>query len=373
MGGVRKLLELGKSFARLGHQVTVFVPDFIDIDEPELKIVTYPTISAPLLRPVSAYLRMSRAVRRNARETPPDIVYARTSRDILSSLTARWLCARFIFEVNGDAFGEQGWRHGVLRALTILFADSVNCRLASKVVAITPGLAQMVERRYGVAPEKVCCIPSGTSVEHVRPLDHRTSRERLGLDPDKPFVVFLGVLYEHQGVHTLLSAMVEVLQEEPNVSLLVVGDGPARPSLEKQALALGLGDAVLFTGSVPYAEIPDYLGAATCCVAPFTASRGETSPLKLFDYMAAGKATVATAIPAVEELVKSSQAIVTVPPDDAARMAEEILGLIREPLRREALGSNGRTYVEQHHSWVRIAERIVSECIEQETGMNHPK
>ena len=373
MGGVRKLLELGKGFAQAGHAVAVFAPDFIDIHEPALEVVTYPTLSAPILRPASAFLRMSRAVRRHARKTPPDIVYARTSRDILPSLTARWLGARFVFEVNGDAFGEQGWRRGVLRALTILFADWVNCRLANRVVAITPGLARMVERRYGIASEKVCCIPSGTSVDHVRPMDPEACRKKLDLDPGRPVVAFLGVLYEHQGVETLLSAFAEVLREEPDVCLLVVGDGPVRPALEEQALALGLGDAARFTGSVPYAEIPDYLGAATCCVAPFAASRGETSPLKLFDYMAAGRATVATSIPAVEGLMEESQAIVPVPPDDVSRLAQEIIRLLRDPRRRKTLGDNGRTYVERRHGWDQIAERILGECLGCEQGTVSPQ
>jgi len=373
MGGVRKLLELGKSFVRLGHQVTVFVPDFIDVEEPTLEVVTYRTVPAPLLRPVSAYLRMSKAVRRRARDAPPHIVYARTSRDILPALTARWLGARFLFEVNGDAFGEQGWSHGIFRALSILCADWVNSRLASGVVAITPGLARMVEHRYGIDPTKVCCIPSGTSVDHVKPSDTEVCRRELGLESKQPVLVFLGVLYAHQGVITLLKAMAEVLRAKPDAVLLVVGDGPARADLEASAASLGIGDAVTFTGSVPYEEIPRYLGAATCCVAPFAASRGETSPLKLFDYMAAGRATVATLIPAVEDLVGASEAIVAVPPDDAPRMAEAILGLLQEPQRCRTLGDSGRGYVVRHHGWDQIAGRILAECVERERETVHPR
>src|SRR3989304_4999772 len=130
MGGVRKLLGLARGLQRVGHTVTVVVPRFLKVQEPGVEIVAYPTLSARLLRPLSASVAMACIAWRRARRGPPDVVYARTGRNVLPGLLARWLGSCFVFEVNGDAFGEQGWRGGVLRALAILAADWINCRLA---------------------------------------------------------------------------------------------------------------------------------------------------------------------------------------------------------------------------------------------------
>ncbi|MFQ5960423.1 MAG: glycosyltransferase family 4 protein [Candidatus Methylomirabilales bacterium] len=355
MGGLRKVLGLAGGLQGVGTTVRVVAPRFLNLEDPRLEVVTYPTLPVRLLRPLSACLAMAWIAWRRWRRVPPNLVYARTNRNVLPGLLARWLRTRFIFEVNGDAFGEQGWRGGILRALTILAADWINCRLAHRVLAITPGLKSMVERRYRVAPANVCLIPSGTDTALIRPLDHGECRRALGLAPVGAVVVFLGVLYHHQGVETLLGAAPEIVRQHPGTRILIVGDGPARPSLDAHAQALGLSASVAFVGQVPYERVPLYLGAADCCVAPFTAQRGETSPLKLFDYMAAGRAVVASEIPAIANLIKDSGAIVAVPPNDPRLLAEELAALLADPRRRELLGEAGRRYVEAEHSWEHLA------------------
>lgn len=359
MGGVRKLLGLARGLQQDRHTVRVIAPRFLSLKESEVEVVTYPTVSARLLRPLSAYLAMAWVAWRRARRSLPDLIYARTGRNVLPGLLARWLGARFVFEVNGDAFAEQGWRHGVLRALTILGAEWINCRLAHRVVAITPGLKAMVERRYRVSPEKVCLIPNGTDTEFIRPLDSRECRAALGLPLAGAVVVFLGVLYHHQGVQTLLAAAPEVLRQHPGTRLLIVGDGPARRPLEAQAEALGVSASVAFIGRVPYERVPLCLGAADCCVAPFTAERGETSPLKLFDYFAAGRPVVASDIPSIQELIKASGAIVAVPPETPPLLGEAIGRLLADPHRRRQMGEAGRRFVENGHGWSDIAQAVV--------------
>ncbi len=359
MGAVRKLLGLARGLQRAGHTVRVVAPRFLNLEEPRLDLVTYPTVPVRLLRPLSAYLAMVWTVWRRARRAAPNLIYARTSRNVLPALLARWLGVPFVYEVNGDAFGEQGWRRGTLRPLTILAADWINCRLAHRIVAITPGLKAMLERRYRVSPEKVCLIPSGTDTTLIRPLDLVECRTALELPPVGAVIVFLGVLYQHQGLKTLLAAAPEILRHHPGARILIVGDGPTRPALEAQADALGLTASVAFVGQVPYERVPLYLGAADCCVAPFTGQRGETSPLKVFDYMAAGRSVVASEIPALRKLIKESGAIVPVPPDDPRVLGTEVAALLSDPQRRELLGEAGRHYVEAHHGWEHIANAFL--------------
>jgi glycosyltransferase involved in cell wall biosynthesis len=362
LGGIRKPIELAKGLQAIGHQATVYLPSFLHVDNGNVELVQYPALRARILRPISAYLSMNWKLWRRSRAARPDLVYSRTSRNILTGLVARGIGARFIFEVNGDAFGEQGWSQGVMRALSILLADWINCRLAHRIIAVTSGLAEMVQRRYGVPAAKIRVVGSGSDLDEIRPLDPRASRESLAIDPESPTIVFLGVLYEHQGVQVLLDSMPRVRSEVPQVRLLIVGDGPMMGRLRAHAETLDLGESVVFAGSVPYGRVKHYLGAATCCVAPFLTGRGETSPLKLFDYMAAGRPVVASEIPSIRNILEASEAVIAVPPENPSRLAVEILRLLRDPALCESLGEAGRAYVEQHDGWPKIAERVISAC-----------
>ena len=361
MGGIRKLLGLAQGFQDLGHSVALIAPRFLPLQASGLAIVRYGTLPGPILRPLTAYLGMAWAAWRHGRRARPDVIYGRTSRTVLPALVARALGARFFFEMNGDAFGEQGWRGGLVRALTILGADWLNCRLAHRIVALTPGLAAMIERRYGARPARVRIVPSGTDVTIVRPLPRERCRLALGMPADGPVIVFTGVLYDHQGLRTLLASAPDIVRRAPGAVLLVVGDGPARAGLEAEARGRGLEGVARFVGRVPYERLGLYLGAADCCVAPFTAGRGEASPLKLFDYMAAGRPVVASAIPSVTDLITTSQAIVPVPPDDPARLADAVVALLRDPERGRLAGEAGRRFVEAHHDWRTLAREILDE------------
>jgi glycosyltransferase involved in cell wall biosynthesis len=361
LGGVRKVLELARHLNRSGHRALTFAPDFLRIaSEPDVPVTGYRTFTGRLLRPLSAYVMMIVAPFRTLRSLRPDVVYARTNRSILPGLFARLIRARFLFEVNGDAYAEQRGRREWLRCVTILLAEWMNCRLAHAVIAITPGLKQMVEQRYGIDPEKVALIPSGTDPVHFTPRETAESRHRLGLSEEGFLIAFVGVLYEHQGVATAIRALPEVRTHCPSTRLLVIGDGPDRARLEVLAESLGVRPAIEFVGAVPYERVPDYVNASDCCVAPFVASRGETSPLKLFDYLACGRPVVASDIPSIRELIKESGAIVPVPPDAPSLLAEALVSLLKDQTRRRQMGDAGRRFIESGYGWKQIALAVVN-------------
>ena len=129
------------------------------------------------------------------------------------------------------------------------------------------------------------------------------------------------------------------------------------------ALALHLEETVRFTGQVPYASAPTYFNAMDVVAAPFTAHRGETSPFKVLDALACARPVVASDLPSVRPLVKSG-ALVLVPPDDPAALAEALRALLTDPGHRIAIGWKGRGYVEQHASWDHVAAAL-SEALGQ--------
>jgi glycosyltransferase involved in cell wall biosynthesis len=98
------------------------------------------------------------------------------------------------------------------------------------------------------------------------------------------------------------------------------------------------------------------------CVAPFTADRGEASPLKLFDYLACARPVVVSDIAAVRELVAASGGCVPVPPDDPGALATALARLLADEARRRQLGAAGHAWVASGHGWDAVARSVLEVC-----------
>jgi glycosyltransferase involved in cell wall biosynthesis len=227
-----------------------------------------------------------------------------------------------------------------------------------RLVVLTEGLRNLVIDRYGASPERVLVIPSGSDTELFTPCDRLACRQRVGLDVEAEYIGFVGSFYQYQGLTCLLDAFALIREQKASVRLLLVGDGEAGRSLQEQAAKLDLAGAIVWTGRVPYAQVPDLIGAMDVCAAPFSADRGETSPVKLFDYLACGRPTVASAIPAVSKIFSDGQGVVLVPPDNPSALASALLSLLENPQRAAELGQHGRRFVEERYGWGGLTERL---------------
>jgi glycosyltransferase involved in cell wall biosynthesis len=128
--------------------------------------------------------------------------------------------------------------------------------------------------------------------------------------------------------------------------------------LKQQADRLALNPCITWAGRIPYQEVPTWIGAMTLCVAPFRGDRGETSPVKIFDYLACGKPVIASAIPSVSATFVQKAGVALVPPDDPAALAQAVLALLNDPDRQTSMAVNGRRFVEQGFSWLSLTNRL---------------
>jgi glycosyltransferase involved in cell wall biosynthesis len=165
----------------------------------------------------------------------------------------------------------------------------------------------------------------------------------------EPRCVFLGALRPWHGIGTIAEAWRLLGTNAP--ALLVVGDGPARVELEP------LGAEV--TGPVSHTRVPSLLATAAIGLAPYGADTPDYfSPLKLFEYLAAGLGVVAGAIPGVREIVGPEQAVL-ISPGDAEALAVAVSELAGNESRRVRLGAAGRELVARHHTWDARARRVL--------------
>lgn len=366
IGGFRKIWELASQCQDLGHRAILFVPSGTRLREfASLEVVEIPYLDLPVLRPLLIYLLLFVAPLLRAARVAPDVIYIRTMHSPLSIPLAKATRALLLIEVNGDSYAHyRARRASAFRLGLIRLIDWINFRYCDRIIPISTGLQAMLRQRYRVPLEKTVLIESATNPELFHPMDRLACRQRLGLNPDGRYVGFVGSFFRHQGIDVLIDAAPTILRQLPDVRFLLVGDGVMREVWAERVSARGLSASFLFTGQVPYPEVPLYIGTTDLCVAPFLADRGDASPLKLFDYLACGRPVVASAIPPLHDLLSRAQGIAPVPPEEPGALGKEVVRLLEDKEAARRLGEDGRHWVLEAHSWRAAAQRMLQVCEE---------
>jgi len=278
-------------------------------------------------------------------------------------LAASRMGVPLLLEVNADFLDEldsigQGPRG--LQRLGTRWASAFCFRRAAVIVAVSNQLKAYLVRVWNLAEDKVVVLPNGADVDLFGPdLDALAARVRLGL-PEAPTVAFVGGFLPWHLPLELLEIFVLVHERVVSARLYLVGDGPMRAAAEAHCRDLGLNGFVTFVGAVLHDDVPRWLSAADVVVAPFTTFSGGKggSPLKLYEYMAAGKAIVATATGQVAEVIRDGYNGLLVEPGDVQGFADAVVRLLRDPDERAWLGQNARRQAVEQHSWEQYASRL---------------
>ena len=234
-------------------------------------------------------------------------------------------------------------------------------RDADGYVTITRGLRDTLIERFGSRP-RIAVVPDGVAVPAAEsPLSRPGTQapDPPGRRDGRSIVAYAGHLYPWKGVDVLIEALARV----PEVDGLIVGGHPREPDLERMrdlARRLGAQDRITFTGMVAPSAVSDWLKRSTILALPNPASAIATrftSPLKLFEYMAAERPIVASDLPAVREVLTDETDALLVAPGDPGALADAIRRLARDPALRLRLSAAALALVPQY-TWSRRAERL---------------
>ncbi|MBI1799883.1 MAG: sugar transferase [Candidatus Eisenbacteria bacterium] len=226
-------------------------------------------------------------------------------------------------------------------------------RRAARVVAVTPGMKRQLERR-GFDAGRIELLTNGADTELFRPAPLPNGEGR-------PFtVLYAGTHGLVHGMEALLDAA-ERVRDRVEMRFVLVGDGAAKPALERHAASRRLTN-VEFRASLSPAQLVDVIHDADVCVATTRdhAFSGETIPVKMFDYLACGRPVVAAVAGDAADVIRSSGAGEVVPPGDGVALADALMRLAADPERRAALAAAGPPFVEREYSRRRIGERMTS-------------
>jgi glycosyltransferase involved in cell wall biosynthesis len=284
----------------------------------------------------------------------PDLVYERYS--LWGRTATCWAHVRrvpSVLEVNAPLPEEQA-RHRTLhdRAGAEAVAGEA-LSAAGAVVCVSEAVAQWA-RGVSLYPERVHVEPNGVDTDRIRPSD-RPAAPASG----SPFTVgFVGTLKPWHGTELLVDAVARLAADDPSWRLLLVGDGPMADALRARVSVAGAAGAVETTGALPPAEVPTQLHRMDVGVAPYPAGEAYFSPLKVFEYLAAGLPVVGTSVGQLPAVLSGDPPLgVLVPPGDVDALAAALVALRADPAGRARLAAAGRRAAVERHAWRDVVHR----------------
>jgi glycosyltransferase involved in cell wall biosynthesis len=297
------------------------------------------------------------AMWRRCRRVRYDIVHVHWAMPhALFGWVARWACgARIVITFYGV---ELRWTATSLWPLRWFLARAA--RSCDRAVAISSYTAEEV-RRLGRADVPV--IPYATGL----PADEGEHPAR---SEGRFTVLFVGRLVERKGVQVLLEAM-RRMPSDLACRAVIVGEGPARDRLRELARALGLSDAVTFTGRIGATALQAAYRASDALVLPAVVDRrGDTEGLGvvLLEAMHYGVPVIGSQLGGIRDIIEHERSGLLVPPGDASALALAMERLARDPALARRLGEAGRRRVREHFSWPVIASRWVALYTELAAG-----
>ena len=294
-----------------------------------------------------------------ARQFKPDLIYERYNLFLLAGvMLKRKLRLPLFVEVNAP-LAEERQLHGGGLGLPALarWAEAVVWRGADRVLPVTRVLAGHVAA-VGVPAERIVVIPNGINEAHfAAAASPDAAKQRLGLT-GALVLGFTGFVRDWHGMDLVIRWMASAAAPA-HARLLVVGAGPAQAALEQLALALHLGDRVRFTGVIDRHAVPDHVAAFDIALQPAVVAYA--SPLKLFEYLALGKAVVAPATPNIMEVLRDEENAVLFDPVQAGAFERALQRLATDAVLRQRLGQAAReTILQQGLTWDGNARRVVA-------------
>jgi glycosyltransferase involved in cell wall biosynthesis len=307
-----------------------------------------------------AYRRLSKAIR----ELRPDFVYERYAANTFAGLAAaRRHGVPFVLEVNSPLALEKARHDGLFFQGLTRAVERRLCTGADVTLAVTRVLAGILEEQ-GVPAGKVVVMPNGVRSgfgDRGNCGDGAAFRRAHGIPLDVPVAGVVGWFRPWHDLERLVAAVASPAWRQARIHLVLVGDGPALPGLrQQQAASPDLSARLVLCGAVPRQEIEPALAAFDVAVQP--AVTPYACPMKILEYMAAGRAIVAPGSANVRELLTDGETALLCPGDEnpaAEDLGSAVLTLVRDPHLRMRLGAAARARLhERGWLWEENARRV---------------
>ena len=300
---------------------------------------------------VYAFLKLRKAVKQHK----PDCLYERYNLYLLSGVwLKRFLGIPMLLEINAPLFDERRKYNGIALPRLARWAETTTWRNASAVLPVTEVLAEKVEQA-GVSRDRILVIHNGINEQRFSHVENSAPmRRELGLE-NRLVLGFTGFVREWHR----LDRVVDLLKSSGPVQrhLLLVGDGPARKQIEDRAAQLGVEEFVTITGVIGREDVSGYVACFDIALQPDVVEYA--SPLKLFEYLALGRAIVAPDTANIREILVHEDSALLFDPGQEDGFLEAVEKLLDDAGLRKRIGEGARrTIAEKEFTWDANARKV---------------
>jgi len=232
---------------------------------------------------------------------------------------------------------------------------------AALVVVVSSYLREQLIDRYGVPPEKILVTPNAADPEAITPQTPAIETLDGVRLAGRKVIGFVGGFYPWHGLPLLVEGFSRIADKVSDAVLLLVGDGPERAAVEALARQKGLADRVLFAGRVAHGDLAPYVASFTVGVMPDSNEYG--SPMKIFEYMAAGKPVIGPDYAPLLDVIEEGRQGFIFARGDVDSLARCLLRILGDEGLAGRMGEQARDYVVSERNWLNNA-RLVMERIE---------
>jgi len=368
-GSAIKAKEFLRALESLGHKT------YLEwrVPQPTPHATVSGKVRAGLKPALQKYLREPNRLLQNAKHLRqeysilkrqrPDVLFSRLEFYNFSGLwLAQWLDLPFVVEADCPPtyeyhnYAQPGELHLGNLATHIELA---NLRGADAVIVLSNILRDYYIDK-GIAPEKLHVIPNAADPEKFQVLPKDAEIVRRHDLKDKIVIGWIGALFGWSGIENLIRMAQHFLKTRRDVSFLLVGGGKSKEFFEQQLCGNGYADRVILPGTIPHHEVPRYLACMDIVLAPYPKRDfWYPSSMKIFEYMSAGKAVVATRVGQVAEIIQDGVNGCLFDPEQGDELTQKIGALLESTALRRRLGEQARRDVEQTWNWRNQARKMV--------------
>ncbi len=305
----------------------------------------------------------------------PDVIYHRyTGQTFFVTRLAKKLKIPIILEFNSfETWTERNWANKTgkkpIKILnTIKYIEAYNLKHADLILPVSEPLrAELIKQ--GIPKEKILVSFNAINTNKFNPdvvQNSSTIRQKHNIPENAIVAGFSGTFGLWHGVQQLTAAAERILSQKFDlpVYFLFIGNGLLKKDAEN---ALSKFTNAIFTNEVPYSEIQNYLGACDILVSPQIKNPDGTkffgSPTKIFEYMATGKAIVASDLDQIGEILTDQQTALLSKPNDVEDLTTKITALIKDKELRHKIGQNAATEALKKHTWNQRVHHFIKYCV----------
>jgi len=336
--------QMSTGLSRLGHEIVIVTCSAPNAQEHEnidgIKIQRIQYWDFPRLKGVSFIVNALRKSRRLVQEDHADIIHAHSGISGVIGCSCKKATLRpLVLTFHGLIFPD------TLTSKISLTVDRYVTQRADFITFDSRPMQEHFVKEFDLAWEKTCYIPNAVDTDLFKPMN--VDRKAWGINERDICLLYVGRLVKMKGLQILLKSFKEANREVEMLKLLIVGNGPLRDELVEKTREYGLGDRVLFLGSIQPDKLPSIYAAADIAVLP---SAYEGLSRMLLEAMACGKAVIASDIPANRELITNGQDGFLVTPPTPSSLKEAIVTFALNEGLREYLGKKAREKVSFEYS-----------------------